>query len=65
MKINKKNRLESKEILKSNYKLPEPEKLAQAKAGTIKLIQDIYTEFKDEIPHFQSLRKIVGKIKNV
>jgi len=59
--INKKNRLESKEILKSNYKLPEPEKLAQAKAGTIKLIQDIYTEFKDEIPRFQGIKQLWSK----
>ena len=63
--IEEKEKIETKNVLKSGRKLPEAEKLTQAKEGIIKLIKDIYTEFKDEIPRFQGIKQLWSKQKNV
>jgi transposase len=63
--IEKKEKVETKNVLKSGRKLPEAEKLTQAKEGIIKLIQDTYIEYKDEIPRFQGIKQLWSKPKNV
>jgi transposase len=59
--IEKKEKVETESVLKSGWKMPEQEKLVEAKQQIIKLIQDTYSEYKDEIPSFRGIKQLWGR----
>ena len=57
-KIEEKNSLENKDVIKMGLSLPSADKLKEAKDEIVALIRRSYTECKEEIPAFQGLKQL-------